>query len=136
MGLVVDVDLGDGDEGGAHARQLVPSLPLFVDRQVGGLDGCLESGRSGCGHPASEDLDGHCAGDLAALVATHAVGDAEDAAVDHDGVLVDLAELADVGGRSDPEVEDGHRSSSTVEPICTRSPRFITIGPATLRRLR
>ena len=74
-------------------------------------------------------VDGDLGRDLAAPVAAHAVGDGEQAVGLQDAVLVDLADLADVGGRAVREL--GHSSSSTVFPTWSRSPRFMVIGPST-----
>ena len=84
-------------------------------------------------------------GDLAAGVPAHAVGHDEQTGADEQGVLVDLAHLADVG-RATPAQPDarraglaarfGHVTSMIVEPIWIRSPWLTTIGADTFRRFR
>ena len=74
--------------------------------------------------------DGDLAGDLAGLVAAHAVGDAEHHRLGDEGVLVPGAHPTDVGGRTPPhrrlvgerDVIAHYSASKTVLPICTRSP--------------
>ena len=73
---------------------------------------------------------GDRAGDLAGLVAAHAVGDTEHHRLGDEGVLVPAAHQPDVGGRApahsrligEGDVVAHHSASNTVLPICTRSP--------------
>ena len=62
-----------------------------------------------------ELLDHDPAGDVAVLVAAHAVGDDEDGRRDEVGVLVDLAHQPDVGGRPVVELDLAHRLPPRVE---------------------
>ena len=126
------VDQGHGAQRGAHAGELgIVGRPLD-DRPVGLLHGGDEHVGAGRAELVLEGLDGEVAGDLARLVAAHAVGDGEEAVDRQEGVLVGLADLADVGGRAPGEA--GHRSSITVLPTWSRSPRWSTIGPDTFWR--
>ena len=70
-----------------------------------------------------ELLDHDPAGDVAVLVAAHAVGDDEDRRRDEVGVLVVLAEQPDVGGRAVVELDLGHRCG-----LLTRLGRMATDG--------
>ena len=70
-----------------------------------------------------ELLDHDPAGDVAALVAAHAVGDDEDRRRDQVGVLVVLAEQPDVGGGSVVELDLGHGCD-----LLTRIGRMATEG--------
>ena len=62
---------------------------------------------AGVGEPA-ELLDDDPARDVAAVVAAHAVGDDEDRRGDEEGVLVDLAHPADVGGGAVVQLDAAH----------------------------
>ena len=130
---------GQGHHGGAHAAQVGVGIALVADAVVGDGDGLGErvGGRAPVGH--LQRLHGQPGGHLTTLVAAHAVGHDEQVAVteQHEAVLVDRAQPADVGGRPGPQYDPRHDpSSSTVLPICSLSPRCSCIGPVTLRRLR
>ena len=72
----------EGHDGGAHAPEVGVAVALRCGAVVGPLDGLDERRRSvGSWYATCERLDGEPRGDLAALVAAHAVGDGEQAAV-------------------------------------------------------
>ena len=75
-------------------------------------------------------VEGDVAGDLAAGVAAHAVGDREQGDGGEDAVLVDAAQAPDVGGRA-PAQPGHHTASRTVEPTCRLSPLCIGVGALT-----
>ena len=73
------------------------------------------------GQAGGDPLDGEFAGDLAGLVAAHAVGDDEDAVAGEDVVLVVRTELSGVGGGAPTELS--HRRPPTGCPRCARALR-------------
>ena len=111
-----------------------------VDGRVGLLDRLHELVGCRLLVGALDGVDGDTGGDLAPAGATHPVGDDVEAALldQHIAVLVDRTDPADVGrgACSQRDGRLGHASSITVLPICSLSPRCMTIGPATLRRFR
>ena len=66
---------------------------------------------------ALELLDDHLAGDVAAGVAAHAVGDDEDRWRDEEGVLVDLAHQADVARRPVVQINVLHALPSSIPAV-------------------
>ena len=103
--------------------QRPPSLPRWVSpyssrrrwQPQGRGHGLVAVARvvAGVGEPA-ELLDHDPARDVAAVVAAHAVGDHEDRGVGQEGVLVDLAHEADVGGGAVTQLDRGRRHRTGV----------------------
>ena len=116
LAVVRVVDDGDGGDGGAHAglvevldRRVVDLDVRLVDRRHEVVAGAQRVG----GQAGIEPVDRHLARDLTGEVATHAVGDDEQARADVEVVLVLGADLALVGSGS-PAQRRHHWASSTV----------------------
>ena len=133
---VLSVDLHDAHraEGRAHPGQLGIAGGGGDDLVVGELHRPHDGVGGGLVDGLAQRRDGQLGGHLTGLVATHAVGHGEKRVGREHRVLVVLTHQPRIGGRAPGQA--GHASSSTVLPICTRSPACRTMAPATFCRLR
>ena len=129
----------EGDDRRAHPSEVGVGVALVADPVVRHGDRLFERIGGGLVVRDLQGLDGELRRHLTALVPAHPVGDHEEGAIgeEHVGVLVDRAQPPDVGGGAGPQDDAAHEPSSrTVLPIWSLSPRWICIGPVTLRRFR
>ena len=118
-----------------HAMQRVVVLGAAEDRAVGlaqHLRERLRVRRVGVTQAVGDDVDRGRGGDIAGQMTTHAVGDREQRLLDQVGVFVALADPARVGAGAPGCVH--FRSSRTVLPIFTLSPRVTFVGEVILLR--
>jgi hypothetical protein len=122
-----------GGEGGPHPLNLAVGSRALEDRAVRLLD-LLREVALPRGEQPAHGVERQVRGDLPAAVPAHPVGDRVERLLDEVGVLVALADLADVGGG--PDRDPHRRSSSTVLPTLTTSPAWTSTGCVTFRSLR
>ena len=114
----VVLDQQRGDDGGARASgrsRAVPCGGVLRDPALARLEGRRDDlgaaawGRSRSSASRANSSTTIRLADVAVGVAAHAVGDDEDRRRDEEGVLVDLAQQPDVGGRPVVELDLAHR---------------------------
>jgi hypothetical protein len=138
LAVVRAAEHGGGHHGGAHAVEVRVGGAGVEDAAVGLGDGVGQHVGGLLDVRGPQRLDRQPRRHLAALVPAHPVGHGVEADVLHDQerVLVDRAHAPGVGDRADDDSQAHDPSSRTVLPICSLSPRWNTIGPVTLCRLR